>query len=135
MRENSLMERTDTVAVLLVEDDPADALIIREALAQSTVTVHLHVTADGEQALRFLRKTHEFAGAPRPSLVMLDLNLPRRGGLEVLAEMKADSDLLAIPVVILTTSHAESDIQRSYSMHANSYVTKPLDFDSFSAAI
>lgn len=107
----------------------------QEVLAQSAVTVHLHVAVDGEQALRFLRKTHEFAGAPRPSLVMLDLNLPRRGGLEVLAEMKTDSDLLAIPVVILTTSHAESDIQRSYSMHANSYVTKPLDFDSFSSAV
>lgn len=135
VRENRLVTQRDSVEVLLVEDDPADALMIQEALAQSAVTVHLHVAVDGEQALRFLRKTHEFAGVPRPSLVMLDLNLPRRGGLEVLAEMKTDSDLLAIPVVILTTSHAESDIQRSYSMHANSYVTKPLDFDSFSAAI
>ena len=135
MRENRLVTQRDSVEVLLVEDDPADALMIQEALAQSAVTVHLHMAVDGEQALRFLRQTHEFAGVPRPDLVILDLNLPRRGGLEVLAEVKTDSSLLAIPVVILTTSHAQSDIQRSYSMHANSYVTKPLDFDSFSAAI
>jgi CheY-like chemotaxis protein len=94
MRENRLVTQRDSVDVLLVEDDPADALMTQEALAQSAVTVHLHVAVDGEQALRFLRKTHEFGSAPKPSLVMLDLNLPRRGGLEVLAEMKTDSDLL-----------------------------------------
>ena len=129
------MRQRDTAEVLLVEDDPADVTMISEALGQSPVTIHLHVARDGEQALHFLRKTHEFADAPRPSLVVLDLNLPRRDGLELLAEMKADRDLLAIPVAVLTTSQAPSDIQCSYSLHANSYVTKPADFDGFSAAV
>jgi len=93
------------------------------------------VVGDGEQAMHFLRRTNDFTGAPRPALILLDLNLPRRNGLEVLAELKADTDLLTIPVVILTTSQAESDIVASYRLHANAYITKPPSFDLFTEAI
>ena len=91
----------------------------------------LYVVGDGEQAMNFLRRTGDYADVPRPGLVLLDLNLPRRNGLEVLAEMKADSDLLNIPVVVLTTSQADEDILRSYSLHANAYISKPVDFERF----
>jgi len=123
--------RLRVVDVLLVEDDPGDVLMTREAFEVSRMPSTLHVVGDGEQAMHFLRRTNDFSGAPRPGLILLDLNLPRRNGLEVLAELKADSDLLTIPVVILTTSQAEEDIVRSYSLHANAYVTKPVDFDRF----
>ena len=113
------------VDVLLVEDDPGDVLMTREAFEASRMPNTLHVVGDGEQAMHFLRRTNDFTGAPRPALILLDLNLPRRNGLEVLAELKADSDLLTIPVVILTTSQAESDIVASYQLHANAYITKP----------
>ena len=123
------------INVLLVEDDPGDVLITREAFELSPVTSTLHVVGDGEQAMHFLRRTSQFAGAPRPGLILLDLNLPRRNGLEVLAELKADPDLLTIPVVILTTSQAETDIVASYQSHANAYITKPVGFDLFTEAI
>jgi CheY-like chemotaxis protein len=123
------------IDVLLVEDDPGDVLMTREAFELSSIPSTLHVVGDGEQAMHFLRRTNEFTGAPRPGLILLDLNLPRRNGLEVLAELKADHDLLAIPVVILTTSQAETDILASYQSHANAYITKPVSFDSFTEAI
>ena len=121
--------------VLLVEDDPGDVLLTREAFAEHRQGAQLHVVGDGEQAMRFVRRTGDFAGAPRPTLVLLDLNLPRRSGLEVLADLKADPDLRTIPVVVLTTSQAEQDILRSYQLHTNAYVVKPIDADQFSQAI
>jgi CheY-like chemotaxis protein len=119
------------VDVLLVEDDEGDVLMTREAFEHFKIRNTLHVVSDGEQALQFVRRTGDYADAPTPGLIMLDLNLPRRGGLEVLNELKSDPDLRLIPVVILTTSQAEEDIVRSYSLHANAYVTKPVDFDRF----
>jgi CheY-like chemotaxis protein len=119
------------VDVLLVEDDPGDVLMTREAFEHFKIRNTLHVVNDGEQALQFLRQTGEYASAPRPGLILLDLNLPRRDGLEVLAELKQDPGLRVIPVVILTTSQAEEDILRSYSLHANAYVSKPVDFERF----
>jgi CheY-like chemotaxis protein len=123
------------IDVLLVEDDPGDVLMTREAFAHHRIRNELHVVSDGEQALQFLRRTDGFTDVPRPGLVLLDLNLPRRGGLEVLADMKSDRKLLSIPVVVLTTSQAEEDILRSYSLHANAYITKPADFDRFTDVI
>jgi CheY-like chemotaxis protein len=119
------------IQILLVEDDPGDVLITREAFAENKVRNHLSVVSDGEAAMAFLRREGEFASAPRPDLILLDLNLPRKAGHEVLAEVKSDADLQRIPVVILTTSDAEEDILRSYDLHANAYVTKPVDFDRF----
>ena len=132
-----MAERDDLtpVDVLLVEDDEGDILMTKEAFEFYKIRNRLHVVTDGEQALHFLRRTGRYAGAPRPGLVMLDVNLPRLSGLEVLAELKQDPDLLVIPVVMLTTSQAEQDILRSYRLHANAYVTKPVDFEQFVAAI
>ena len=123
------------VDVLLVEDDEGDVLMTREAFEFYKIRNPLHVVSDGEQALQFLRRTGPFADAPRPGLILLDVNLPRVSGLEVLAELKKDPELLLIPVVMLTTSQAEEDILRSYQLHANAYVSKPVDFESFIAAI
>jgi CheY-like chemotaxis protein len=121
----------DVVDVLLVEDDDGDVLMTREAFEHHKIRNKLHVVQDGEEALQFLRREGEYADAPRPGLILLDLNLPRRDGREVLAELKADPELRVIPVVVLTTSEAEEDIVRSYSLHANAYVSKPVDFDRF----
>jgi CheY-like chemotaxis protein len=122
------------INVLLVEDDPGDVLMTREAFDE-----HLHnqldVVTDGESALAYLRQVAPYADAPRPDLVLLDLNLPRRDGREVLAEIKADDSLRHIPVIVLTTSKAEQDVLRSYQLHANAYVTKPVDFEGFIDAI
>jgi CheY-like chemotaxis protein len=123
------------VDVLLVEDDPGDVLITREAFEHHQIRNNLHVVGDGEQAMHFLRKTGAYADVPTPGLILLDLNLPRRNGLEVLAELKSDTVLLTIPVVVLTTSQAPEDILRSYSLHANAYISKPADFDEFVDAI
>lgn len=124
-----------TPDVLLVEDDDGDVLLITEAFERYGTPASLHVAGDGDQALQFLHRTDGFASAPRPGLVLLDLNLPRRAGLEVLADVKSDRELRSIPVVILTTSQAEDDIARSYSMHANAYVAKPVDFELFSDVV
>jgi len=123
------------VDVLLVEDDDGDVLMTREAFEHYKIRNTLHVVSDGEQALAFVRRTGPFAGAPRPGLILLDVNLPRVSGLEVLAELKRDPELLSIPVVMLTTSRAEEDILRSYQLHANAFVSKPVDFEQFVAAI
>ena len=121
--------------VLLVEDDPGDELITREAFEENKVRNALHVVRDGEEALDFLYRRGDHGDAPRPGLILLDLNLPKFDGREVLARIKADQDLKTIPVVILTTSEAEEDIVRSYALHANAYVTKPVDFDRFLAVV
>lgn len=119
------------IHVLLVEDDPGDVLITREAFAENKVRNNLSVVNDGVKALAFLRREGEYADAPRPDLILLDLNLPRMDGHEVLANIKCDVDLQRIPVVVLTTSDAEEDVLRSYDLHANAYVTKPVDFERF----
>ena len=128
-------DEINPVDVLLVEDDEGDVLMTREAFEFYKIRNPLHVVTDGEQALQFVRRTGPFADAPRPGLILLDLNLPRLNGLEVLAELKQDPELLLIPVVMLTTSKAEEDILRSYKLHANAYVSKPVDFENFMAAI
>jgi CheY-like chemotaxis protein len=119
------------IEVLLVEDDPGDVLMTQEAFEEHKVRNRLSVVNDGVDAVAFLRREGRYADAPRPDLILLDLNLPRRDGHEVLAEIKNDPDLCHIPVVVLTTSQADEDIVRSYQLHANAYVTKPVDFDRF----
>ena len=121
--------------MLLVEDDEGDVLMTKEAFEYYKIRNRLHVVADGEQALQFVRRAGPYADAPRPGLILLDVNLPRLSGLEVLAELKRDPDLLLIPTVMLTTSQAEEDILRSYELHANAYVSKPVDFEHFIEAI
>ena len=116
--------------ILLVEDNPGDVRLTREALKDSAA-INLHVVQDGEKALAFLRQVGQYAEAPRPDLILLDLNLPRKNGREVLAEIKEDPSLKRIPIVILTTSQAEEDVLRMYDLHANCYVTKPVDLDQF----
>lgn len=123
------------VHILLVEDSPSDVAMTVNALREGRIANELHVVGDGEQAMAFLHGEGEFAAAPRPDLILLDLNLPRKDGREVLAEVKADPDLQLIPVVVLTTSSAEVDVLQAYRLHANSYVTKPVAFDAFFAAI
>lgn len=119
------------IEVLLVEDDPGDVLMTREAFEDYKVSNQLHVVNDGVEAMAFLRREGEHTDAPRPDLVLLDLNLPRMDGREVLHAIKSDPELSSIPVVVLTTSEAEEDVLRSYSLHANAYVTKPVDFERF----
>jgi CheY-like chemotaxis protein len=119
------------IEILLVEDSPSDAEFTIEALKEAKVRNHLSLVEDGVQAMNFLRRQGSYAGAPRPDLIMLDLNLPRKDGREVLAELKADNNLQTIPVVVLTTSRAEQDVLRAYQLHANCYITKPVDFQQF----
>lgn len=123
------------IEVLLVEDDPGDELMTREAFEDNKISNRLHVVRDGEEALDFLYRRGAHAEAPRPDLILLDLNLPKYDGREVLQVVKSDADLATIPVVVLTTSSAEEDILRSYALHANAYVTKPVDLDQFIAAV
>jgi CheY-like chemotaxis protein len=124
-------DRLTPIEVLLVEDDPGDVLMTKEAFNEHKVRNRLNVVSDGAEALAYLRREGPYADAVRPDLVLLDLNLPRRDGREVLAEIKNDETLHQIPVVVLTTSEAEEDILCSYQLHANAYVTKPVDFDRF----
>jgi CheY-like chemotaxis protein len=132
---NSLYERIATIEVLLVEDDPGDVLMTREAFAEHGVGNRLTVLPDGAEALAYLRREGRYRDSVRPDLILLDLNLPRRDGREVLAEIKNDPDLHQIPVVVLTTSQADEDILSSYQLHANAYVTKPVDFEQFVAVV
>ena len=119
------------IEILLVEDSPSDTELTIEALREGKMRNNLSTVEDGVQALEFLRRRGPYANAPRPDLIMLDLNLPRKDGREVLAEIKADPALKTIPVVVLTTSRAEQDILRAYNLHANCYITKPVDFEQF----
>jgi chemotaxis family two-component system response regulator Rcp1 len=119
------------IEILLVEDNPGDVRLIQEALKENKVRNRLHVAQDGVEALDFLRQKGALADAPRPDLILLDLNLPKKDGREVLSDIKGDPDLKRIPVVVLTTSDDEYDILESYNLHANAYVTKPLDLDQF----
>ena len=123
------------IEVLLVEDDPGDVLMTREAFDENRVNNRLSVVSDGDEALAYLRKQEPYADAVRPDLILLDLNLPRRDGRQVLEEIKSDESLRHIPVVVLTTSQLDEDILRSYQLHANAYVTKPVDFDQFIRAV
>jgi CheY-like chemotaxis protein len=119
------------IDILMVEDNPGDARLTREALRESKVCNNLHHVRDGVEAMEFLRKEGEFGNAPTPDIILLDLNLPRKDGRQVLAELKAIPHLKHIPVVVLTTSEAEQDIVKSYELHANCYITKPVDLDKF----
>jgi chemotaxis family two-component system response regulator Rcp1 len=119
------------IEILLVEDNAGDVRLTREALRDACVRNNLAVARDGAEAMAMLRKDPLYGGARRPDLVLLDLNLPKLNGQQVLASMKTDPELLRIPVVVLTTSKAEEDVLRSYDLHANAYITKPVDFDQF----
>jgi CheY-like chemotaxis protein len=123
------------IDILLVEDDPGDELITREAFEHNKLKNRLHVAHDGEEGLDYLYRRGEYAGAPRPDLILLDLNLPKYDGRQLLEKIKSDPDLARIPVVVLTTSSAEEDILKSYKLHANAYVTKPVDLDQFMKAV
>uniref|UniRef100_A0A7C4GAU2 Response regulator n=1 Tax=candidate division WOR-3 bacterium TaxID=2052148 RepID=A0A7C4GAU2_UNCW3 len=119
------------VEILLIEDNPGDARLTREALHEAKMRNNLTVVSDGEEALSFLRREGQYHNAPRPDIILLDLNLPKMDGREVLAQIKADPDLRRIPVVILTTSKAEEDVLKTYDLHANCYVAKPVGFEQF----
>ena len=124
-------ENCRPIEILMVEDNLGDVRLTQEALSEGKVRNHLHVVADGVEAMAFLRREGEHADAPQPDLILLDLNLPKKSGPEVLAEIKADPELRRIPVVILTVSKAEEDVLKSYNLHANCYITKPVNLDQF----
>ena len=133
--DTSDFSQLDAIDVLLVEDDPGDELITREAFEHNKIKNNLHVAHDGEEGLDFLYRRGAYEDAPRPDLILLDLNLPKYDGRQLLEKIKTDTDLCHIPVVVLTTSSAEEDILRSYKLHANAYVTKPVDLDQFMSAV
>jgi len=124
-----------SIDILMVEDSPSDAFLTREALKQAKESSRIHVVNDGVEAMEFLRREGAFAGAPRPDIILLDLNMPRKDGREVLAEIKGDAKLKSIPVIVLTSSSAEQDILHAYNLHANCYITKPADFNRFKEVI
>ena len=126
-----MQTKPKTATILLVEDNPGDAELAREALENSKFINQLHVAEDGVQAMAFLHRQEPYTDAPRPDIILLDLNLPKKDGREVLAEIKSDEKLKTIPVVILTSSKADEDVIRSYELHANCYITKPLDISRF----
>ena len=121
--------------ILIVEDSPSDVFLVKEALKQTGETCRVHVVSDGVEAMEFLRKQGSHGHAPRPDLILLDLNMPRKDGREVLLEIKTDERLRCIPIVVLTSSSAEQDISKAYNLHANCYITKPADFARFKAVI
>lgn len=126
---NSLAGRP--IEILLVEDNPGDVRLAKEALKEAKVSNNLYITMDGEEGMNFLKRSEGYEDAPRPDVILLDLNLPRKDGRQVLAEIKEDPDLKRIPVVILTTSKDEEDVLKTYNLHANCYITKPLDLERF----
>lgn len=123
------------IEILLVEDNPGDVRLTKEALIEGKILNHLNVVSDGVEAMAFLHRKGNYAGAPRPDLILLDLNLPKKDGREVLAEIKRDKVFRSIPVVVLTSSSAEQDIVKSYNLHANCYITKPVDLDQFISVV
>jgi two-component system, chemotaxis family, response regulator Rcp1 len=125
------MDGASRVNILLVDDNPGDVRLTMEAFRENRVCSSVHVARDGVEALAFLHHTGAFAGTPRPDLILLDLNMPRKDGREVLAEIKTDPDLALIPIVVLTTSQSEQDIRTAYGLHANCYISKPVDLDQF----
>lgn len=125
----------DEIQILLVEDNPGDVRLTKEALRGAKVANELHVVGDGEEAIEFLRQRGRYGDAPRPDIVLLDLNLPRIDGVEVLADIKSDPELAKIPIIVLTSSSAEADIQRAYELHANCFISKPVDFTEFIGAV
>jgi chemotaxis family two-component system response regulator Rcp1 len=128
---NSEFDDWQPIEILLVEDNPGDVELTRQALDRARVANRLHVVNDGADAVDFLFRRGQYIDVPRPDIILLDLNLPKKDGRQVLSEIKADSDLAQIPVVVLTTSQAEEDIHRAYQLHANCYITKPVDFNQF----
>jgi two-component system, chemotaxis family, response regulator Rcp1 len=127
----SILQDPATINVLLVEDSPGDVRLTKEAFKDAKMLIKLHVASDGAQAMAYLKHEGEYATVPRPDLILLDLNLPKKDGREVLEEIKESPTLKSIPVVILTTSASQSDILKSYQLHANCYITKPVDLDGF----
>lgn len=127
----NIREINNPIGILIVEDNPGDVRLVQEVLKESKIRNNLYVAKDGLEAIGFLRRESQYADAPRPDLILLDLNLPGKDGREVLAEIKEDHDLKRIPVVVLTTSEAEEDILRTYDLHANCYITKPIHLDQF----
>lgn len=123
------------IVVLLVEDNPGDVRLTREAFREANMLIRLHVASDGVEAMAFVRQEAAHADAPRPDLILLDLNLPKMDGREVLAQIKGDNDLKTIPTIILTTSDAQADILKSYQLHANAYVSKPLQLHAFQSLV
>ena len=121
--------------ILLIEDNPGDIRLTQEALKESQTEIHLDVVSDGEQALDFLMKRNKYVTANRPHIILLDLNLPRKNGIEVLKEVKVNDSLKRIPIIVLTTSDADHDISKAYNLHANCYILKPVDFDDFAKVI
>lgn len=126
-----MLDNKISVDILLVEDNPGDIRLTKEAFKEGRLNNNLHAVTDGVKAIEFLKQEGEFENAPRPDLILLDLNLPKKDGREVLEVIKADDNLKTIPVIILTTSSSDFDINRAYELHANCYITKPIDFDSF----
>jgi CheY-like chemotaxis protein len=135
MQAVAMKPEAEVVEILLVEDSPSDALMTKEALEFSKVLNSLHIVDDGVEAMAFLRKEGKYSGSPTPGIILLDLNLPRKSGLEVLGEIKNDDRLKLIPVVVLTTSKAEEDVAKSYGLHANCYITKPVEFAKLADAV
>lgn len=131
----SVRGAVEPIEILLVEDNPGDARLAIEALKEGRVQNRLHIVPDGVEAMAYLRREGRYADMPRPHVILLDLNLPRKDGRQVLAEVKSDADLKRIPVVVLTTSQADQDIAKSYDLHANCYITKPVDLDRFITVI
>jgi CheY-like chemotaxis protein len=130
-----MQHKHEVIEILLVEDSPSDALMTREAVECSNVPNRLHIVDDGVEAMAFLRRQGKYADVPVPGLVLLDLNLPRKSGLEVIAEIKADEKLKCIPIVVLTASKMDEDIARAYGSHANCYITKPIEFAKLADAV
>jgi two-component system, chemotaxis family, response regulator Rcp1 len=130
-----MVERNGPIEILLVEDNPGDVRLTKEALKEGKVYSNLHTVKDGVEAMEFLRREGKYKDVPRPDIILLDLNLPRKDGREVLEEIKSDELLKRIPVVVLTTSKAEEDVLRTYNLHANCYVTKPVDLEKFMVVV